>query len=142
MSYGDSVLEQIEFSIPRENEPGKIKVTEPEGNKIVASLLTSISWYGLSVCAKAVAQKHGFGVEECGFDYPTDLEPGDEVFEGVRLYDAFEDEMFVSEQAFDRFMLRYFDFMTNLAQEQGRKETGESWWGQYLTYVNTILERA
>jgi hypothetical protein len=140
MNPNDALIEQIAFQAPARGALHKIDVIAPGGHWITASVLQSIGWFALRYCAQAVVQQHGFGLEEAGFEYPTDLEPDEEVFEGVRMY-ALDEEIFVSAAAFDRLMLRYFEQMNEIATHEDPPVTAEPWWSEYLANVEVIRQR-
>jgi hypothetical protein len=140
MDEHDALIEQIRFRTPGDASLQKIEVDAPAGHWLTASIVQQVSWFSLRFCADAVAQRHGFGLEEAGFEYPTDLEHGEDPFEGVRMY-ALDDEMFVSTDAFDRLMLRFFDQMTELASRRVPAVTAESWWPEYLASVDAVRRR-
>jgi hypothetical protein len=140
VNSGDTIADQIEFRTPAADSLHKIEVIAPEGHWIIPALLQSISWFALPYCAEAVASQHGFSVEEAGFEYPTDLEPDEDSFEGVRLY-AYDEEMFMSTAAFDRLMVRYFDKMTEIAEQRYPSVTVEAEWSDFPGYINIVRNR-
>lgn len=140
MDLNDALIDQISFRAPDKGSLDKLAIDAPAGHWLTASILQQISWFALRYCAAAVAQQHGFGLEEAGFEYPTDLEPDEEVFEGVRMY-ALDEEIFVSAAAFDRFMLRYFEQMNEIATHEDPPVTTEPWWPEYLASVEVIRKR-
>lgn len=137
----DSIIDDIEFSPPAKGSPHKIDVVAPDGLWLITAMVQSMSWFSLRYCAAAVAQRHGFGAEESGFEYPSDRDPGEETFDGVRLY-AFDEEMFVSEAAFDRLMLRFFDAMSAQVKATNPPVTAEPWWPDYEASVAAVRTRS
>lgn len=141
MSPDDAVIEQIRFQAANAGSPDRLAVIAPAGHWLTASILQQVGWFSLRYCAAAVARQHGFGVEEAGFEYPTDREPDEDTFEGVRMY-ALDQEMLVSAAAFDRLMLRYFEQMTEIATRDNPAVTAEPWWPEYLASVDVVRRRA
>ncbi|KYG10931.1 hypothetical protein BE21_01145 [Sorangium cellulosum] len=141
MALTDALIDQISFRAPPKGSPDKIDVLAPAGHWITASILQQISWFALGHLAAAVAQRHGFGVEEAGIEYPTDREPDEDTFEGVRMY-ALDEEMFVSAAAFDRLMLRFFETMAEIAAQDHPAVTAEPWWPEYTANVEAVRRRA
>jgi hypothetical protein len=140
MDLNDALIDQISFRASGKGSPDKLEVIAPAGHWLTASILQQISWFALRYCAAAVAEQHGFGLEEAGLEYPTDREPDEDAFEGVRMY-ALDQEMFVSSGAFDRLMLRYFDQMTEIAAHDNPAVTAEPWWPEYLASVEMVRRR-
>lgn len=139
--FDDLIIDRIEFRPPAEGSPHKIDVVANDGHWLIAAMVQSVSWFALRYCAEAVAQRHGFSAGESGFEYPSDRDPGEETFDGVRLY-AFDEEMFVSEAAFDRLMLRFFDAMNAQAKTTDPPVTAEPWWPEYEASVTAVRARA
>jgi len=140
MDTNDALIDQISFRPADKGSLDKLEIIAPAGHWLTASILQQISWFALGYLAAAVAQQHGFGVEEAGLEYPTDREPDEDTFEGVRMY-ALDQEMFVSSAAFDRLMLRYFEQMTEIATRDNLAVTAESWWPEYLANVDVVRRR-
>lgn len=140
MNPNDALIDRITFQPPARGSLHKIDVIAPEGHWITASVLQSISWFALRYCAQAVVQQHGFSDDESGVEYPTDLDPDEDTFEGVRMY-SFDQEMFVSAAAFDRLMLRYFEQMKEIATHQDLPVLAEPWWPEYLANVEVVRKR-
>ncbi len=80
---------------------------------------------------------HGRTVEYSGFRFPSDLDPDEEMFEGVELFDPIE-TIYVSRAAFDRLMRRYFDAIIEHVIAKQLPELYEDWWQDFVASARCL----
>jgi hypothetical protein len=83
---------------------------------------------------------HGRIAEESGFRFPSDLDPDEEPFDGVELFDPI-DTFYVSEAAFDRLMSRYFEVLVQGVTANQRPELAEPWWPGFAQSMHALTAR-
>ena len=92
----------------------------------------------LMYIAKAVRNQENMGINGSGFRYAhNELDPGEEPFEGVEIYDPF-DELYVSQEAFDELMNDFFLVLRKGAKNRLAKE---AWWKEFVDISQQIEKR-
>ena len=117
-------------------------VGAPPELRMFRDFLTRSSWqHFVRFIAPGVLARHGRVAEYSGFQFASDLEPGDEPFEGVELFDPI-DTLHVSEGAFDRLMSRYFDCIIEGVHAHGGPEAQQGWWPELVRLADQLRQRA
>jgi hypothetical protein len=80
------------------------------------------------------------GNEYSGFTFQSDLEPDDEPFEGVEMFDPI-DTIHISEGAFDHLMSRYFNAIIEGATAHQKPEIQEEWWQDFVEIARELDAR-
>ncbi|BAY62180.1 hypothetical protein NIES22_22490 [Calothrix brevissima NIES-22] len=87
-----------------------------------------------------VLDRIGRVTNESGFLFPEDLEPGDEPFDGVQMFDPL-DTITLSDGAFDRLMSRYFRVVLDRSESLKLPITQEPWWSAFADATVQIEQR-
>lgn len=138
----DRCLDELDFVWTNEaGYRGPSVLGDTPATRLARDFLAQPRWQRLvDFIAPGVLARHGRGAEYSGFTFPEDLDPGDEPFEGVELYDPIE-AFHVSQAAFDRLMSRYFDVIIDaVTQEQG-PELDEPWWPELVRIAGELRAR-
>jgi len=126
--------------LPRHTGP---RVIDPAGDlRVIREFLTRDPWqWFIQFVIPGVVAHHGRVVEYSGFHFIGDLDPGDELFEGVQIFDPI-DTIYVSEAAFEQLMSRYVAVIVNAVTERQRPEMNEPWWPELVANGRLLAERA
>ena len=116
-------------------------VDAPAELRMIKDFLSREAWqYFVQFIMPGVLQHHGRVMEYSGFRFQSDLDPDDDPFDGVELFDPIE-TTHVSERAFDRMMSRYFDIIIQGVTANQRPELREPWWQRFVEGARVIKER-
>lgn len=92
----------------------------------------------LMYIARAVRDQENMGINGSGFRYAhNELDPNEEPFEGVEIYDPF-DELYVTQEAFDGLMNGFFSALRKGAKKALAKEP---WWKEFVDISLQIEKR-
>jgi hypothetical protein len=123
------------------NYVGPRVIDAPPTLRVIKSFLSRENWQSfVQFIALGVADHHGRVREDSGFIFATDLDPGDEHFDGVQLFDPI-DTIYIREPTFDRLMNRYFVTIINAAMSRHRPELAEPWWPSFVATANRLRSR-
>lgn len=110
--------------------------------RVLKDFLQTAFWPGLvRFIAPGVLNRHGRVRQQSGFLFPADMDPDDEQFEGVMLFDPL-DTIYISDGAFDRLMARYFDTLITGATSHNKPVVAEEWWAEFVDSARKLHERA
>lgn len=122
--------------------PGPRVVDAPPERRLLRDFLSRETWQQfVQFILPGALNHHGRVAEYSGFRFPSDLDPDDEPFEGVELFDPI-DTLHLSEAAFDRLMSRYFDVIVQGVTENQRPELREPWWPRFVQGAQELSARA
>lgn len=110
----------------------------------IKTFLESVRWSHIDTCAHNVLFHVGFGNDLADFDFGDDLEPDEQPFEGVRFSEILSippREVIMSQTAFERLMLRYFDVMSAVVPERNPEVANDPRWRDFLNYVEALRSR-
>ncbi|HEX8113456.1 MAG TPA: hypothetical protein VF516_37255 [Kofleriaceae bacterium] len=117
-------------------------VDSPPELRMIQEFLSRDTWqHFVQFILPGVVGHHQRVAEYSGFRFQSDLDPDDDPFEGVEMFDPI-DTIHISEAAFDRLMSRYFDTIVRGATENLRPEIRESWWPKIVDGARTLGDRA
>ncbi len=103
------------------NCPSELRVIRDYFSRSHASTLMYI--------ARAVRDQENMGINGSGFRYAhNELDPDEEPFEGVEIYDPF-DELYVSQEAFDGLMNGFFSALRKGSRNRLAKQP---WWEEFV----------
>jgi hypothetical protein len=109
--------------------------------RVIQDFLTTQFWPSLvRFIASGVLNRHGRIKEYSGFMFPEDLDPGDDPFEGVMIFDPL-DTIYLSDTVFDRLMNRYFQKLIEGATKYEKDVLKEDWWIEFLDIAKEIEQR-
>lgn len=92
----------------------------------------------LMYIARAVRDQENVGINGSGFRYAhNELDPGEEPFEGVEIYDPL-DELYISQEAFDGLMNGFFSALRKGAKNRLAKEP---WWQEFVDISQQLKKR-
>ena len=75
-------------------------------------------------------------MNDSGFRFQSDLDPDEEVFEGVELFDPL-DEIYFDEKAFERLVLKFFKAVIE-GSTLHPKLANEHWWSEFISIVDRL----
>lgn len=123
--------ESPQYSGPR------VTAVSPE-IRVLQDLLTTKFWSSLvQFIAPGILNHHGRVDEYSGFLFPDDLDPGDESFEGVKVFDPLT-TIYVSQDAFDRLLSRYFQAIIEGVTKYNKDEQKEDWWPEFANIAEQL----
>jgi hypothetical protein len=109
--------------------------------RVIRDLLSHESWqHFVQFFLPGALHHHGRVSNESGFRFQSDLDPGDEPFEGVELFDPL-DTIHISEPAFDRLMNRYFEVIIRAVAAHQGPELGAPWWQAFVDGARALDHR-
>lgn len=112
------------------------------GLRAVHDFFVGVSWQFLArFAAPAVLNRHGLHIEGNGFAFPSDLDPDQEPFDGVRLEDPIE-TIYIGNSAFDRLMSRFFNTVIEGAMLRQVPEVREDWWPEFVATARAVQARS
>lgn len=109
----------------------------PDELRVIRDFFSRRFWSTLINIADAVSDQSDSGVNNSGFRFGEELDPGEEPFEGVELYDPL-DQVYISRAAFNRLMLRFFDAIVQGVTVHQHPLLQEHWWPEFLGYVEKL----
>lgn len=140
---GDEAIDSVGFAweeLPQYS--GTRVINFPPELRIIRDFLETSFWQSLvRFIAAGVLEQHMRGRDYNGFMFPGDLDPGDEPFEGVMLWDPI-DTVYLSAGAFDRLMSRFFDTVIDGVTRYQKPEVNEAWWPEFVAVARQIRMRA
>lgn len=117
-------------------------VDTPPELRMIRDFLSTRFWQNfVRFIAPGVLNHHGRVNEYSGFTFQSDLDPDDDPFEGVEMFDPI-DTIHISEAAFDRLMSRYFNTIVEGAAAHQKPETQEEWWQDFVENARELYARA
>jgi hypothetical protein len=128
---------------PRESHYS-VLVDAVEELRPIKTFLESVRWSHIDTCAHSVLFYVGFGNDLAGFDFGDDLDPGEQPFEGVRFSELLSippREIIVSQTAFERLILRYFDVMSAVVPKRSPEVANDPRWRDFLNHVEVLRSR-
>lgn len=108
----------------------------PPELRVIKDFFYKSYWGDIILIARGVNSHYGVGINESGFRFTSDLEPDEEVFEGVELFDPL-DEVYIEEKAFERLVLKFFKAVIKGLTFKP-KLSKELWWNEFMTIVSQI----
>ena len=118
-----------------------VSVAASNGLVPIKHFLEGLSWSSAKTCACCVKDEIGFGTDGGNFLYDDDLEPEDELFEGVVVNDPF-DGVIMSRRAFDSLMVRFFRTLISVANDRYLPVRSEAWWPEFTDNIAAIGARS
>lgn len=113
----------------------------PAELRVLRDFLTTQFWQSrVQFIADGVLNRHGRVQEYSGFLFPEDMDPDDEPFEGVMVFDPL-DTIYLSDGAFARLMNRYFETIIEGVASHQKDELKEAWWPEFLDIAQQIKYR-
>jgi hypothetical protein len=117
-------------------------VDAPPELRMIRDFLSTRFWqHFVQFIAPGVLRRHGRISNESGFTFQSDLDPGDERFEGVQMVDPI-DTIYISEGAFDRLMSRFFNAVIDGARRHQKPVIHADWWPELVSTARDIERRA
>lgn len=133
---------RIEWSARSPGKPRPVVLGGPPELRILRDFLSRETWQSFArFILPGALNHHGRIAEDCGFRFRSDLDPDEEPFEGVELFDPI-DTIYISEAAFDRLMSRHFDVIVQGVAANQRPELDEPWWPGFATSARALATRA
>lgn len=108
----------------------------PPNLRVIKDFFYKSYWEDIILIARGVNAHYGVGINESGFRFVSDLEPDEEVFEGVELFDPL-DEIYIEEKAFEHLVLKFFKAVIKGAKINP-KISDKPWWNEFLSIVNQL----
>jgi len=105
--------------------------------RLVRDFFSWRHWSTLINVADCASSQSDCGINNSGFRFGDELDPGEEPFEGVELYDPLG-QVYIGRATFNRLMLRFFDAIIQGATEHQHPMLQESWWSAFLSHVQTL----
>jgi hypothetical protein len=116
-------------------------VNAPPELRVIRDFLSLESWpHFVQFFLPGVVERHQHVSNESGFRFQSDLDPGEEPFAGVELFDPL-DTIHLSEPAFDRLMSRYVQVIIQAVTAGQRPELRERWWQDFLDGARALEHR-
>ena len=116
-------------------------VDAPHELRVVKDFLSRETWqHFVQFIQPSTLNHHERVMEYSGFRFQSDLDPDDEHFEGVEVFDPL-DTIHISERAFDRLMARYFDVIVRGVTTHHLPEAREVWWQAFVANTRLLEER-
>lgn len=116
-------------------------VDAPAELRVIRDFLSCETWqHFVQFILPGALHHHGRLIEYSGFRFQSDLDPDDDPFEGVEMFDPIE-TIHISEGAFDRLMGRYFEVILHGVTLHQRPETHEEWWQGFVTSARALIDR-
>ena len=112
----------------------------PQAARVLFDLLYGLRWGDVQLAALAVVTGTGIGLDEAGFRYPADLDPCEESFDGVNVYDPLDD-IVVPHAAFEEVMARFFRALISGAQKLRDPVRSAPWWGELVRRTEELEAR-
>lgn len=139
----DAVIDAVTMGWDDTNKLPKPHVANiPPEARVIDDFLNTPFWGDrVRFIFSGVLERTGRISDESGFLFPSDLEPDDQPFEGVQMFDPL-DTITLSDAAFDRLMSRYFRVVLDHAGRMRLPITQEAWWGAFAGAVPQIEARA
>ncbi|HEU4326159.1 MAG TPA: hypothetical protein VFS21_23665 [Roseiflexaceae bacterium] len=116
---------------------GTVVRQAPDELRVIRNYFTRRFWSSLPSIARSASGQSDSGVNGSGFRFGQELDPGEEPFEGVELYDPL-DQIYISRPAFNRLMLRFFEMIIRGATEHGHPLLQELRWPEFLAHAETL----
>jgi hypothetical protein len=140
MKIPDKIIDQIQISWDGEPEYIFTKAENiPPEYGMLADFLKITNWSFIRFIAEGIATRSSRDMNYSGFLYPEDLDTDEEKFEGVKIYDYY-DELILSESAFISLMSRLLDLLVREAQSRQLTVITEDWWDQFVTFSEQIKQ--
>ncbi|MBD2354459.1 hypothetical protein H6G41_07430 [Tolypothrix sp. FACHB-123] len=138
----DAVIDALTVEWDDQNSPPKPYIANvPPEARVIRDFLNTPFWGNrIRFIFSGVLERSGRISDESGFLFPEDLEPGDEPFDGVQMFDPL-DTITLSDGAFDRLMSRYFRVVLDRAESLNLPITQEPWWGAFADATVQIEQR-
>ena len=108
----------------------------PPELRVIKDFFYKSYWGEVISIARGINNYYGVGMNDSGFRFQSDLDPDEEVFEGVELFDPL-DEIYVDERAFERLILKFFKAVIE-GSTLHPKLTKEAWWTEFISIVNQL----
>ena len=137
----DETLRAISFDDPPRGD--SLTIGRPRGPlaaRPLFGLLYCFSWRDVRRTAECAVERTGLGYNDSGFRYPSDLDPCEESFEGVNVYDPLDD-ILVSLPAFEEVMSRFFRALIAGAEKHGDPVRSEPWWPEFVRLAEELAAR-
>ena len=108
----------------------------PSELRVIKDFFYKSHWGDLILIARGINNHYGAGINESGFRFADDLEPDEEVFEGVELFDPLG-EVYIEERAFERLALKFFKAVIK-GSTLNSQLSNEPWWSEFVMIVSQI----
>lgn len=109
----------------------RFSATSPELD-LLNGFLGHLRWEDLDFFAMCIARGAGCGFDVTSTHYDNELEPNEEPFAGVKIYDDFEEDVVLSRQAYERFCLRVLDFAETVAKAEDQPILTQPVWSKII----------
>ena len=109
----------------------------PEATRVLVDLLYGWRWGDVLRVMPAVDDAQGIGSNGSGFRYPYDLDPCEEPFEGVHVYDPL-DEIVVPLTAFGEVIVRFVRALIAGAERLDHPVRSAPWWPELLRLADRL----
>lgn len=122
-------------------DAGPCVVDAPPELRMIQEFLSRDTWqHFVQFILPGILGHHQRVAEYSGFRFQSDLDPDDDPFDGVEMFDPI-DTIHISEAAFDRLMSRYLDAIVRGVTEHARPEAREAWWPGVVDGARILAER-
>ena len=111
----------------------------PSKLRVIEDFFYRSYWGDIILIARGINDRYGVGINESGFRFESDLEPDEEVFEGVELFDPI-DEVYLEEKAFERLSLKFLKAVIEGSNFQAER-SNQPWWTEFIAIVGQIEAR-
>lgn len=109
--------------------------------RVIKDFLSRNNWQRfVQFIVPGVLHHHGRVDEYSGFRFPSDLDPDEEPFDGVEMFDPLA-TLHISEAAFDRIMSRYFEVIIHGVTTHRHPEIHEGWWQAFVASARAIEQK-
>lgn len=110
----------------------------PSELRVIKDFFSKSYWQDTILIARSIKNHYGIDINGSGFRFTTDLEPDEKVFEGVELYDPY-DEVYIDEKSFKNLTLKFFKALLQGANSHKRELlVNSSWWTEFTSIVTQL----
>jgi len=112
----------------------------PPELRVIKDFFYKSYWGEVISITRGIKKHYGVGMNDSGSRFPSDLDPDEEVFEGVELFDPKfdpKDEIYIDEKDFERLALKFFKAVID-GSTSHQKLTKEPWWNEFISIVNQL----
>jgi hypothetical protein len=117
-----------------------IEISGPAHLAVLTDTLDYFTWSMLPYVIGGLSDRSACGIDGTGFRYPGELDPGEEPFEGVNVYNPLG-ELYVSIPAFERLMSRYLGALIKVAEEREPSVMQQPWWPDLVSTGEELTRR-
>lgn len=138
----DFLIETIQIGWDDSRHPSRPCTTPLPGKaRVICDFISTPYWEShVKFFFSGVLEHTGRISNDSGFLFDKNIEPGDEPFTGVQLFDPL-DAITLSDHAFDKLMSRYFRVLIDHAVLKQLEVIQEPWWSNFVDATIQIEQR-